>query len=1039
MSTLDTLVIELVANTARLQGDMNKATGIVADSMRKVEGAVNLAKTAFAALGGAATLAGLVGMVKGSIDAAEALHDLSIQTGASVEALSAMAEVGKYTDTSVQTIAGAMNKLAKNMAVANEESKGTGQALKALGIDFDTFQKMKPEEQLLTVAKQMAGFADGSGKAAVAMTLFGKSGAEMLPFLKDYAKVGADAATVTTEQAARADEFNDRVTELRATFDRVVRTLALDLLPVLQKLLEGVGMAVKVFGAYLVLMVGLPAAVTAVKTAIIAKQMAMAAASAAAEMGIVANTGYAASMKAIIVQAGLLKVAFGVLFAAFAGWQIGKYLRENFLQAQLAGIAFVEGTLVAWERLKYGVKVAWEYIAASGKVALDAITATFAMMLDGIGRGLKALGADEMGRSLTALADRLKAGATASADLERNVASLRGEMERNITGVREITSAMADDAIATFQTAKATAEATAQLEYHADATTKAAAATKAAQDEKLEAIKITSEYMLEEIEITAKHIELTKEATVGASAWAKATEEVFSGLTDAIFRALESGKGFWNAFVSTIKNTFDNLVLRPTIEAIVRPVAGALGGLLGGAKSAFAASSGGGLGSIGSGAGLLSGIGGLGGLGTWGGALASTFGAGLGFGASWLGAGATLGGTLSGAGAMLAGGSLASVTAGIGALVGALGPIALGIGLLVKGFTRGPKKITEEGISGAIIGGDVTARQYANWKQSGSWFVGGRKGTKYSDLGEEASIALEQTTAAIYGGMSEYAKALGLPVELLSQVNYTFKAAKGKTEEETQKNLEAAFAGYREALAGQFANVLEPFRNAGETLADTLERLVAVQQASETLNQFGGVFSRIATLSVEAREELIGMAGGIEALIAKAQAFVGAYYTESEQAGIAARPILEAMQALGITDAGAYSTKAEFRALIESLDVSTTEGRQALNTLLSLAPSFAQVADYIAKAGGTLGDVAGAAPQIAVLEAMFAENQTATAYAERTAAGVAAVESAVEASGDNIVGAIASMQAALDSRLAAVEDALLRNSRDIVGAIEATA
>lgn len=1043
MSTLDTLVIDLIANTARLQQDMNKATGIVGGAMKQVEGAVNIAKQAFVALGGAATVAGLVNLVKSSIDTAEALHDLSIQTGASVEALSAMAEVGKYTDTSVQTIAGAMNKLAKGMAVANEESKGTGAAIKALGLDFNTFRQMKPEDQLLAVAKQMATFADGSGKAAVAMTLFGKSGAEMLPFLKDYARDGATAATVTTQQAAEADAFNDRVTELRATFDKTVRTLSLDLLPVLSKLLEGVGMAVKVFGAYLVLMVGAPAIINAATVALRNWQTAKAAASAAAEMGIVANTGYLASLKAVGAQIITLKGSFGLLFAAFAGWQIGKYLRENFLEAQLAGIAMVNGLLIAWERLKYGSKVAWEYIKASALVALDAIVAAFAITLDKIGKGLAKLGADDTARALTGLADRLKAGATASADLERNVASLRAEMDRNIASVRNITDAMADDAIASFQVAKATAEHKEQVKALGEETTKAAAATKAARDENLEEITVTKDRMLEVIEVTAQHIKMTDEATRSAWKWQQSLQSVFDGLTDALFRAFEEGKGFMQAFRDTLENAFKTLVLRPTIEAIMRPVAGAMGGLMtgigGGLGGLFAP----GTASAGTGGGGGGALGMLGNIGSAIGIGGSMLGAGLGYGLAAYGAGATFAGTLGGAGAMISGGlaggmaGMGSVMAGIGAIAGVLAPIALGIGLLVKYGSRGPKKTTETGISGTIIEGDITARQYANWTQSGGLFHSKRSGTKYSALDPEMSAALDQTTTAAYGAIYEWADYLKLPVELLKDVNYTFKAATGKTEEETKKNLEAAVAAYQETLAKQFANVLAPFQAAGETLVETLQRLTAIQAVSETLNQFGGIFSRIATLSVEAREELIGFAGGIEALVQKAQAFVGAYYSEGEQAGIAARPILQALEALGIGQAGDYSTKAEFRALIESMDVSTTEGRRALNTLLDLAPAFAGVADYLAKNGGTLGELAGSAPQGAVLEAMFAESQAATIYAEQTAAGVAAVETAVTASGDNVVSAISAMTASLSERLSAVEQAVQRNSRDVVGALEA--
>lgn len=51
-----------------------------------------------------------------------------------------------------------------------------------------------------------------------------------------------------------------------------------------------------------------------------------------------------------------INVALGVLIAAFAGWQIGTYLREEFLEVRLFGIAMVNGLLKAWETLKGGVR-----------------------------------------------------------------------------------------------------------------------------------------------------------------------------------------------------------------------------------------------------------------------------------------------------------------------------------------------------------------------------------------------------------------------------------------------------------------------------------------------------------------------------------------------------------------------------------------------------------------------------------------------------------------------------------------------------------
>lgn len=60
--------------------------------------------------------------------------------------------------------------------------------------------------------------------------------------------------------------------------------------------------------------------------------------------------------KSAVGALGLIKGALGVLIAAFAGWQIGTYLREQFLEVRLFGIAMVTGLMVAWETLKGGVR-----------------------------------------------------------------------------------------------------------------------------------------------------------------------------------------------------------------------------------------------------------------------------------------------------------------------------------------------------------------------------------------------------------------------------------------------------------------------------------------------------------------------------------------------------------------------------------------------------------------------------------------------------------------------------------------------------------
>jgi len=187
----------------------------------KIGGAIGLLGTGLMGIGAILGAGMFSKMVIGNLEAAASLHDLAQSSGITVEALSALSSIGRTSDTSIQTIAAASNKLAMNLSSASEESKGAAAALRALGIDFNTFQAMSPEARMQAVAQSMAGFADG------------KQGAQLLPFLNDLADAGELHAKITTEQADAADEFTDNLTKLSGAGSAWKKTLSLAMAPAL--------------------------------------------------------------------------------------------------------------------------------------------------------------------------------------------------------------------------------------------------------------------------------------------------------------------------------------------------------------------------------------------------------------------------------------------------------------------------------------------------------------------------------------------------------------------------------------------------------------------------------------------------------------------------------------------------------------------------------------------------------------------------------------------------------------------------------------
>ena len=235
---IGTLNIEIATNVARIQADMQAAKTAVTSSMGEIEKAVGFAKNAFVLLGGVTSIAALRGIVEGGIEAKANLYDLSVQTGITVEALSGLGKVAKYSHTELTDIAGASNKLSKALFTQNEDSKGAAQALKALGLNFSEFKALSADQQFQAVAKSMGEFEDGTAKSAAAMLLYGKTGATLLPFLKELEERGYAAGKQTTASALEAKKYEDNLITLKIAADAWKRTLAEAVLPTMIRITD---------------------------------------------------------------------------------------------------------------------------------------------------------------------------------------------------------------------------------------------------------------------------------------------------------------------------------------------------------------------------------------------------------------------------------------------------------------------------------------------------------------------------------------------------------------------------------------------------------------------------------------------------------------------------------------------------------------------------------------------------------------------------------------------------------------------------------
>lgn len=259
-SSLGRLTLDLIARTAGFTDGMNRAERAADNWRRNVE---RNAKIATAALTGAAAAvgAGMVAMVKSQLQAADEASKMAQRIGVATEQIAGLSlafELGGSDAAGMQT---AMVKLADQAAAGSK-------AFEALGVSTVNAQgRLKDTRTLIgEVADAFSAMPDGANKTALAVDLFGKSGAQIIPILNAGAKGFADmdaqaqalGLTLSTQAGKDIEAFNDRVSMMFKRMEGFGLQLTVAVLPYLHAVMDAVEQLAEFIGSHLneILLVG---------------------------------------------------------------------------------------------------------------------------------------------------------------------------------------------------------------------------------------------------------------------------------------------------------------------------------------------------------------------------------------------------------------------------------------------------------------------------------------------------------------------------------------------------------------------------------------------------------------------------------------------------------------------------------------------------------------------------------------------------------------------------------------------------------------
>jgi len=177
--------------------------------------------------------------VAGSASAVASVDDLSKRTGVSTQTLQAYQFAAEQSGVSVETFGKGVQKLGINLGEAQTGNKGAIKSFADLGLSVQELSRLSPEAAFEAVAAAISQLPGPAQQAAAAVSLFGKSGAELVPVFAEGAgylsEMRAEAErlglVLSKDQVQGLATLDDSIGKVSATFKAFQARVTAELAP----------------------------------------------------------------------------------------------------------------------------------------------------------------------------------------------------------------------------------------------------------------------------------------------------------------------------------------------------------------------------------------------------------------------------------------------------------------------------------------------------------------------------------------------------------------------------------------------------------------------------------------------------------------------------------------------------------------------------------------------------------------------------------------------------------------------------------------
>lgn len=249
MATIGKVSAVFTASTSGLTSGVNQASRAMQSMQRSVSGLQGGMRSLVAiqgaqlfgsiASGASRAISSLVAVGRAEAEAVDQTSKLASRLGMTYGELAGLAYAGELAGVSMDQIGAAATKADVAFVRASQGSRQAVAAFQAIGLSVADLEGLSAAERFDAIASAIAALPTEAQRAAAAVQIFGRAGAQLLPLFREgaggIAAARAEAErlglTLTNAQGQNIEEMNDSFTRVQKAISGIVQQVVAQLAP----------------------------------------------------------------------------------------------------------------------------------------------------------------------------------------------------------------------------------------------------------------------------------------------------------------------------------------------------------------------------------------------------------------------------------------------------------------------------------------------------------------------------------------------------------------------------------------------------------------------------------------------------------------------------------------------------------------------------------------------------------------------------------------------------------------------------------------